>query len=135
MSWLKTLVWPGQEHRARNLRAAIEIARADPPQVCKGDLLTDLPAIAALSPKDMQLVVYHSAVLGYIGCQSDRDAFARSVRDTGAVWISNEVPSVFPQLAAAAPTPPGPGHFLLAIDGVPVAWTGPHGQSIAWFAS
>ena len=135
MAWLETLVWPGQEHRAKNLRAAIEIARADPPKVRQGDLLADLPAIAALSPKDMQLVVYHTAVLGYVGSRSDRDAFAETVRRTGAIWISNEAPSVFAELARAAPPPRSPGHFLLAVDAKPVAWTGPHGQSIDWFAS
>ena len=31
------------------------------------------------------------------------------------------------------PPPPGPDHFLLAVDGRPVAWTAPHGQSIHWF--
>jgi hypothetical protein len=135
MAWLETLVWPGQEHRARSLRAAIDIARADPPEVRRGDLLTDLPAIAALAPRELQLVVYHTAVLGYVPSQSDRDAFARAVARTGAVWISNEAPSVFPELAQAAPSPPGPGHFLLAVDGKPVAWTGPHGQSIQWLAA
>ena len=135
MAWLETLVWPGQGHRAQNLRAAIDVARADPPRVRQGDLLTDLPAIAALSPKEMQLVVYHTAVLGYVGSRSDRDAFAKAVRQTGAVWISNEAPSVFPELARVAPPPPHPGYFLLAVDGKPVAWTGPHGQSIEWFAS
>jgi len=136
MAWLETLVWPGQEHRAQGLRAAIEIARGDPPKVRRGDLRADLAAIAALAPKDMQLVVYHTAVLGYVGSQADRDAFAETVRQTGAVWISNEAPSVFPDLARAAPPPPGPErHFLLAVDGKPVAWTRPHGQSIDWFAS
>jgi hypothetical protein len=82
----------------------------------------------------MQLVVYHTAVLGYVGSQLQRDAFAKTVRQTGAVWISNEVPSALPELARTAPQPPSPGHFLLAVDGKPVAWTGPHGQSIYWFA-
>lgn len=135
MAWLETLVWPDQGHRVKNLRAAIDIARIDPPRVRSGDLLADFPAIAALSPKEMQLVVYHTAVLGYVGSRSDRDGFAKAVRQTGAVWISNEAPSVFPELTRAAPSPPGPGHFLLAIDGRPVAWTAPHGQSINWFAS
>jgi hypothetical protein len=132
--WLETLVWPGQEHRARKLKAAIEMARADPPTVRKGDLLADLPATIALAPRDMQLVVCHTAVLGYVGSQSDRDAFAATVRQSGAVWISNEIPAVFPELARTAPPPPSLGHFLLAVDGKPVAWTGPHGQSIEWFA-
>jgi hypothetical protein len=83
----------------------------------------------------MQPVVYHTAVLGYVGSQSDRNAFAKTVRHTAAVWISNEAPSVFPQFTKAAPPPPSPAHFLLAVDGKPVAWTGPHGQSIDWFAS
>ena len=135
MAWLETLVWPGQEYRAPNLRAAIEIARADPPEVRRGDLLTDLPAIAAVAPNDMQVVVYHTAVLGYVPSQSDRDAFAKTVAQTNAVWISNEVPSVFPELARAAPPPPSPRHFLLVVDGKPIAWTSPHGQSIEWFAA
>ncbi len=122
MAWLETLVWPGQEHRARGLRAAIEIARAD------------LPAVAVLAPEDMQLVVFHTAVLGYVSSQSDRDAFAKTVRQTGAVWISNEAPWVFRGLHKAPP-PPSPGHFLLAVNGKPVVWTGLHGQSIDWFAS
>jgi hypothetical protein len=134
MAWLETLVWPGQAQRAQNLRAAIEIARADPPKVQKGDLLVDLAGLAASAPKHMQLVVYHTAVLGYVGSQSDRDAFADTVRRTRAVWISNESPSVFSQLAKAAPPPQQKGQFLLAVDGKPVAWTGPHGQSIDWFA-
>ena len=46
MAWLETLVWPDQGHRAKNLRAAIDIARIDPPRVRRGDLLADLPAIA-----------------------------------------------------------------------------------------
>jgi hypothetical protein len=134
MAWLETLVWPGQEQRARSLRAAVAIARAEPPQVRRGNLLSDLPALAALAPSGMQLIVYHTAVLGYVASQADRDAFAAAVRRTGAVWISNAVPSVFPRLAAAAPPAPAPGRFLLAVDGRPVARTGPHGQSIDWFA-
>lgn len=135
MAWRETLVWPGQEYRARNLRVAIEIARGDPPEVRRGNLLTGLPAIAALAPNDMQVVVYHTAVLGYVPSQSDRDEFAKTVARTNVVWISNEVPSVFPELARAAPPPPSPRHFLLAVDGKPIAWTGPHGQSIEWFAA
>ena len=133
MTWLETLVWPGQEQRAKRLREAIAVARADPPKVYRGDLRSDLPMIARSAPKDAQLVVFHTAVLGYVGSRSDRNAFAGTVRQTGAVWISNEAPDVFPEFAQSAPPPPGPGHLLLAVDGKPVAWTAPHGQSIDWF--
>jgi hypothetical protein len=134
MAWLEELVWPGQEHRVQLLRAAIEIARIDAPPVHQGNLRTDLLTVIALAPKSMQLVVYHSAVLGYVTSQSDRDAFANTVRQTGAVWISNEAQAIFPEVAKAAPSPPSPGSFLLSVNGEPIAWTGPHGQSIDWFA-
>lgn len=135
MAWLETLVWPGQEHRAQRLRAAIETARVDPPKIHRGDLLSDLAALASTAPRNTQLVIFHTASLAYVASQADRDAFASIVRRTGAVWISNEAPSVFPEMAQIAPPPSSPGHFLLAVDGKPVAWTGPHGQSIDWFAS
>ena len=135
IAWLETLIWPGQERRVSHLRAAIEIARARTPLVLQGNLLTDLPSVTALAPNGMQLVVCHCAVLGYVASQSDRAAFASTVRQAGALWISNEPPHVFPDIARAAPPPPSPGQFLLAVNGKPVAWTAPHGQSIEWFAS
>ena len=134
MAWLETLVWPGCEVRAANLQAALQVARAQPPPVVQGDLRRDFAAVAARAPKGLQLVVYHSAVLGYLQA-SECDAFARSVRQIDAVWISNEAAWVFPELAQASPPPPTPDQFLLAVDGRPVAWTGPHGQSISWFAT
>jgi hypothetical protein len=80
------------------------------------------------------IVVFHSAVLGYVTEPSKREAFARTVFDHAAVWISHEVPGVFPEIAARA-TRPGPaGSFLLAVNGHPVAWTDPHGAWIDWLA-
>ena len=76
--------------------------------------------------------MFHSAVLGYIPGQQARDRFAETVRETGATWISNEVPRVYPWIAAKAGNAPKPGMFLLAVDGEPVAWTDPHGRSIHW---
>src|SRR5487761_1648525 len=61
--WLSCLVWPGEGDREQRLAAAVAAARRDPPVVHRGDLLTDLPALAAQAPADATLVVYHSAVL------------------------------------------------------------------------
>ncbi|HJQ58215.1 MAG TPA: DUF2332 domain-containing protein [Vineibacter sp.] len=133
VGWLESLVWPDQPVRAEGLRAAITIAQRTPPTVVKGDLLNDLESLMARAPAAATLVVFHTAVLGYVAAQADRDRFADTVRASRAVWISNEAPNVFPAIAGAAPPPPR-GRFLLAIDGQPVAWTGPHGQSIDWFA-
>lgn len=133
-AWLQTLVWPGQEARAERLRTALRIARRDPPQVVRGDLLRDLPALAATAPAGATLVVFHSAVLAYVAPE-DRARFARQVADVGAVWISNESPAVFPDVAAKLKRPPPDDRFLLAVDGEPIAFTGPYGQSISWLDS
>ncbi len=134
-AWLETLVWPGQGDRASRLRAAIAVARRDPPPVVRGDLLYDLEPLLAAAPKDATLVVFHTAVLQYVASSAERGRFVETVRNAGAAWISNEAPGVFPELAAQAPPPPQRGRFLLTLDGVPVAWTGPHGQSIDWFGA
>ena len=133
MAWLETLVWPEQRARSQRLAAAVAIARADPPRVIAGDLLHDLPALAATAPAHATLVIFHTAVLSYVSVDADRDAFADTVTGLDAVWISNESPRVWPQFATAAPAPVNPSAFLLSVDRRPVAWTGPHGQSIDWF--
>jgi hypothetical protein len=134
-AWLENLVWPGRQERARRLRAAIAIARCELPTVVKGDLLTDLEPLAATAPQGATLVVFHTAVLAYVASRIARDRFAEAVGRTKTIWISNEAPSVFPSFAESAPPAPGAGSFLLAVDGRPLAWTGPHGQSIDWFGS
>ena len=133
MAWLQTLVWPEQQARSRRLADAIAVARRDPPRIVAGDLLSDLPALAATAPTDATLVIYHTAVLSYVSDAADRAAFADTIAALDAVWICNESPRVMGQRADAAPPPPEPGLFLMSVDGRPVAWTGPHGQSIHWF--
>jgi hypothetical protein len=103
--------------------------------IVKGNLLTDLAALTAQAPECATLVIFHTAVLGYVVSKAHREQFAKAMRQSKAVWISNEVPSVFPDIARAAPALPQRGRFLLAIDGTPVAWTDPHGESIEWFGA
>jgi hypothetical protein len=130
-AWLETLVWPGQEARAERLRAAMDVARRDPPRVLRGDLLHDLPALAATAPADATLVVFHTSVLGYVA-PKDRARFVETVRGLRAVWISNEGPEVFPSISAKVHPSPPASRSLLAMDGEPLALTGYHGQSIDW---
>ena len=101
----------------------------------KGNLLTDLGALIAEAPEDATLVVFHTAVLGYEASRARREHFAQEMCRSRAVWISNEIPSVFPEVAKAAPSKPRRGLFLLAINGTAVAWAGPHGESICWFGA
>lgn len=127
--WLEALVWPEHHERAARLRAAVEVVRADPPRVVRGDLLTDLPALAAQAPGDATLVVFHSAVLAYVD-PAERGRFADAVRSLDrAVWVSNEAPGVVPGTDVDTG---GRSVFVLARDGDPVGLTGPHGRTLQW---
>jgi hypothetical protein len=130
LAWLEALVWPEHEERRRRLRAAAELLRADPPLLVAGDLVEDLTALASQAPPDATLVVFHSAVLAYVAPERRRQ-FADVVADLPGHWVANEAPAVLEGLVAPPSVDaPGTGRFLLARDGVPVAWTGPHGQSL-----
>jgi len=132
IAWLEALVWPGEVDRLNRLREAISVARADPPIVVRGDLLTDLERVASEAPSGATLVVFHTAVLAYVRAQPERNKFVDQVSALGATWISNEEAAVFPQVTAQLDQEPPRNRFLLALDGKPVALTGPHGQSLEW---
>jgi hypothetical protein len=125
--WLQCLVWPEQTDRFEILRDAIAIAREDPPVVVEGDLLVDLAGLVQSAPVDATVVVYHSAVLAYLG-ESGRSAFVESLARLGreVVWVSNEAPGVVVEY------PRVQGRFVLGVDGRPVALTGQHGHTLDW---
>jgi hypothetical protein len=132
--WLEALVWPGEEYRLPRLRAACEVARVVSPRLVKGDLRTDVPSLAAQAPAHATLVVFHTAVLAYVRDPEDRAAFARSVGQTGAVWIANEGPGNIPGAPDLDGAHPDPAAFLLCVNGQPTAWTDGHGTWIDWGA-
>jgi hypothetical protein len=134
--WLGCLVWPGEGDREQRLAAAVATARRDPPVIRRGDLLNDLPALAAEAPAGATLVVYHSAVLAYVTPEKRRQ-FADLLAGLPAVWLSNEAPGVVP--GVPAPDVPGPADgtapFLLVRDGrTAVALTDPHGTWVRWLS-
>jgi hypothetical protein len=134
--WLELLVWPGEEYRLDDLHGALAVAREDPPPVVPGDLVTDLPALAAEAPADATLVIFHTAVLAYVP-SAGRAAFADAVGALDAVWLANEGPRVLglegdgPALAAGPP-PEAPYDMALARDGEVIAWTDGHGAAVHW---
>ncbi|MFB9234462.1 DUF2332 domain-containing protein [Plantactinospora siamensis] len=131
VAWLDALVWPEHAHRRARLHAAAAVASADPPLLVRGDLVDDLPALAARAPADATLVVFHHSVLYQVPAPR-RAAFVELVRALPARWISVEAPDVLG--FDGLPAPPDPGlHNVLALDGRPLAWTRGHGQGIAWF--
>ena len=132
--WLETMVWPEQQERRERLRRAVEIARADPPYLVRGDLLESLPAMVDQAPPDATLVVFHSAVIAYL-THADRARFAAMmmdlVADVRCHWVSNEGPRVLPDLVPEGIEVPF-GRFVLAVDGRPVALTHGHGAELDW---
>jgi hypothetical protein len=132
VAWLEALVWPDEKDRLSLLRAAIQVARRDPPAVFQGDLRTDLSRLVAQAPDDATLVVFHTAVLGYVTPHAERSAFVRTVRDLKVAWISNEPPELFPNMMVGLSEPWPAGRFLLSMNEQPIAWTDPHGTFIDW---
>jgi hypothetical protein len=129
MHWLRCLLWPGEGDREQRLAAAIATARRDPPAVHRGDLVTDLAALAGQAPPGATLVVYHSSVLAYVD-QAQRQQFAAVVRDLGAVWLSSEAPGILPDVTAPASEPAA---CWLVRDGETVlALTDGHGAWLRW---
>jgi hypothetical protein len=131
VAWLDALIWPEQEERRARQRAAARVAAAGPPLMVRGDLVDDLPALAARAPADATLVVVHTMVL-YQVAPERRRAFTEVVRSVGAHRIGVENPTVFdhPDL----PRPPDERlHHVLSLDGRPLGWARPHGQALSWF--
>lgn len=134
VAWLETLIWPEQTERLANLRAAIKTAAGFKPRVVRGDLLGEgLARLCAEAPKDATLVIFHTAALAYVPDLAEREAFGARAMQHGT-WISNEMPGVFPEVAKRAQARGPAGHFLMALNGTPVAWTDPHGASLEWIA-
>jgi aminoglycoside phosphotransferase (APT) family kinase protein len=127
--WLECLIWPGEDGRLERLRAAVETARRDPPPVYRGDLLTDVPALVRQAPRGATVVVYHSAVLGYVR-RAQRGEFAATVAGLGVTWLANEAPGVLP---VATVSEAGPHGFVLARNGTEaIALTDGHGTWVEW---
>lgn len=137
--WLLTLVWPEHEDRRARLEQALDIARREPPDLRRGDLLRVLPALTAEAlaalPADGRLIVFHSAVIAYLDVPA-RAQFAALMRDLlthpRLHWVSNERPRALPAVTASGPEPP-PGRYVLGVDGQAVGHTHQHGRSLHWW--
>ncbi len=129
--WLECLLWPGETGRLERLRSAVETARRDPPRLVRGDLLTDVPGLVAQAPAGATVVIFHSAVLGYVS-PPERTEFAATVVRLGQTWLANEGPGVL----AGVTAPDAGGHgFVLVRDGTEaVASTDSHGTWVEWLS-
>lgn len=136
IDWLTTLVWPEHHDRRSVLQHAVEIARTDPPAVVRGDLLHDLPGLVEEAAAYGEVVVFHTAVLAYLG-ESERRQFGATMMELVAAgachWVTNEGRRVLPEITRTGPRMPEDlGTFVLGVDGQAVAWTHGHGRSLIW---
>jgi hypothetical protein len=137
--WLTTLVWPEHDDRRALLREGLKVGSHDPVDVRRGDLVEELPGLAAEAvralPADGRLVVLHSAVITYLEAPR-RDLFVQTMRDLmgdpRVHWVSNERPRALPTVTATGPHAP-PARYVLAVDGQAVGHTQQHGRSLHWW--
>lgn len=140
VAWLRTLVWPEHHDRRERLDTAVGLARAEPPDVRRGDVVADpqlLDDLVTEAGRHGRVVLLHSAVTAYLE-DADRAGFERQVRglvaDGRCHWLCHEGARVHPSVTATAPSEPGPaGDFVLGLDGRAVARTHGHGRSMRWF--
>ncbi|BAN02403.1 hypothetical protein YM304_20890 [Ilumatobacter coccineus YM16-304] len=140
--WLEACCWPDQADRFHRLRAAIELARATPPDVVQGDAVDSLSQSIERLSTDGHPVVTTTWALNYL--PPDRrtafvDELDRLAEHTDLSWISAEAPALTPELPHAV-DPVDPHRTELTL----VTWragrrevrhlaeTHPHGYWIHW---
>jgi hypothetical protein len=147
--WLLACLWPDNLTRFDRLRGALAIARttSHPPVIHRGDIVDDLPAVAAGMASDVPLVVFHSWVAAYLtrARQGDLVQTVRELSRSRPVhYLYLETPGETPGL----PTPPSPSAYPtsglatalvhLDADGSPptrLADVHHHGKWLQWWAT
>lgn len=99
--WLEACVWPDQTDRFARLRAAIELARAEPPDVRVGDAVGDTARHVRELAEHGHPVVTNTWVLNYLTVD-ERAAYVTVLDELGAEldlsWIYLESPFLTPEL-------------------------------------
>lgn len=133
VAWLRALIWPDNERRARNLDAAIDIVRGEDPLLVQGDLNEALPALIRQVPAEATLVIYHSAMLAYVEYE-EAETFVNTVLALPCHWISSELDDIVPGVEAGPQDAASDDRFsfIVSSDGVQVARAHPHGAWVAW---
>ncbi len=145
--WLQACQWPDNPVRFERLRAALANVRssAHPPRLERGNMLTDLPEVAATMSGDGPLVVFHSWVAAYLS-EAEQRALAEQVALLDGARPVHHLYCESPFETPGLPTPPSPvprpGPDLATTlvhvgpGGAPavrLADTHPHGYWIRWW--
>ena len=134
VAWLDALIWPEHADRRARLRAAVEVARAGPVEIVRGDLNEEIEGLVARAPAGATVVVFHTAVLAYLDEESTR-RFSATMERLPVRWLSNEGQKLVPAVTRRMRTAPADStDFVLALDAEPIAFTQPHGRRLHWLA-
>jgi hypothetical protein len=90
---LESFVWADQWNRIERLRSAIQIARADPPELVRGDYVEVLPQLLAQRDKDALTVVFQTASTQYLERERYlelREVLRVASHDAPLGWISTQ---------------------------------------------
>jgi hypothetical protein len=129
---LESFVWADQPERLEQLRAAVEITRADPPRVDESRAMHWLPAELDADSRGLCRVVFHSSVWLYLppeeqasvrGQLADRGAIA--TRQTPLAWLRHEDGKVPGSMEIRLTLWPGGEDRLLGMGH-------PHGRFVQW---
>ena len=88
---LQAFVWPDQLDRLERLRRAIDVVRADPPELLRGDYVRDLPGVLRDRVPGAQLVVFQTASIMYAGedgIRAVRAALHEAAREEPLVFVT-----------------------------------------------
>lgn len=144
--WLEACVWPRLTARSSRLRAAIDLARSDPPDLRRGNALDLLAGVVAETDPATVVCLTASWVLAYFS-HDERARLGELVAELGAernlAIVTVEYPSVAPGIdrpdrAAAVAEEKAASLVGLATwrdgerEAAPVAWCHAHGTWIDW---
>ncbi len=141
VTWLRSFIWPEQAAERDRLRAAVTVARADPPAVVRADAVVDLPALLSRVPDDLPVCVFHASLLTYVDSDQRPDLF-RALRRPGVSWVYLEAAGLLS--GPGAPTAVTDEHrrdrdtFVLGLvdehEDTVLARVSTYGESIFWLA-
>lgn len=135
VAWLDALIWPEHQDRRARLHAVVDLVRADPVELVRGDLADEIASLVARVPPGLSIVVFHTAVLAYLD-EGTRQQFAATMGGLPVWWLANEgsgiVPGVLDRMQTRGIQPTGQSDFVLSLDGEPIAFTQPHGRALHW---
>ena len=81
---LECFVWAGQDERLERLQRAIEVVRANPPELVRGDLARELPNVL----RDRPTLVFETAAFPYVSDETRtdvRETLSRATRPVALV--------------------------------------------------